>query len=655
MTPRLLLGLVLLALAVPASGLDTVMLQLKWTHAFQFAGYYAALELGYYRQAGLDVQILPARPGLNPVDEVMAGRTQYGVGSSSLLLARQAGKPVVVLAAVFQHSPLVLIARQKHPLQAIHDLAGMPVMLEPQSEELIAYLRRERVPLDQFQLRAHSYSIKDLVDGKVAAMSAYASNEPYELEQAHVPYQMYTPRSAGIDFYGDNLFTSERELADHPERVEAFRAASLRGWQYAMAHPGEIADLIRGRYDPGLTRDFLLFEASRMADLMRTDLIEVGYMVPGRWRHIADTYAELGLMQADFPLEGFLYRIPVDRALNQAQRRLILALVTLGLGVLITVYILRINRQLARTRDSLRQNESRYRMLTEQMKDVVWTLDTASLRFTYVSPSVARLRGYSAQEVMAAPMTNALEPASVANVTRTLREQLARFEAGEITPSDYITLELEQPCKNGTKVWTEVIAHFVRNQDNGHIEVHGASRDVSERRRQQARIEHMAQHDQLTGLANRALFDSHLEQALAEARRDRTRLALVYLDLDRFKPVNDDHGHGVGDRLLQAVAQRMLAGLRESDIVARIGGDEFVILLRGIENAEFAILAADKVRHALELPFQVDGHELTLSASLGIALYPDDGRDEVTLLHHADNALYAAKRAGRNIVKLHGQ
>lgn len=654
-TARGLHGLLMLALAAPAWALDSVTLQLKWTHAFQFAGYYIAQELGYYRQAGLDVRIEPSRPGLNPLDEVLAGRAQFGVGSSSLLLARQTGKPVVVLAVVFQHSPLVLIARQNHPLQGIHDLAGKPVMLEPQSEELLAYLRRENVAVDHIRLRAHSYSIDELIHGRVAAMSAYASNEPYLLERAHVPYQIYTPRSAGIDFYGDNLFTSEAMLHDHPDQVEAFRAASLRGWQYAMAHPEAAADLILAKYAPELTRDFLLFEARRMAELMRTDLIEVGYMVPGRWRHIADTYAELGLMQADFPLDGFLYRDPQDHELVRVRRTLGLALAVIVLGGLAATYILRTNRRLARAHDELRQGEARYRMLTEQMKDVVWTLDTVSRRFTYVSPSVERLRGYTAQAVMDAPLDAALTAEGNAIVAGQLARDIARFEAGELSDSDYSVQELEQPCKDGSTVWTEVISHLVRNPDSGHIEVHGVTRDISERRRQQQRIRHMAQHDMLTGLANRALFAHHMEQALAEARRDGNRLALVYLDLDHFKPVNDSLGHAVGDRLLQAGARRMQSSLRESDIVARVGGDEFVILLRGVTDCNDARHAAAKVCQALAEPFHIDGHELAITSSLGIALFPEHGDDEITLSRNADDAMYTAKRAGRNRVWLYGE
>ena len=639
--------------SAPAWALETVTLQLKWTHAFQFAGYYAAQALGYYREAGLDVRLEPAQPNINPVDEVVAGRAQFGVGTSSLLLARQAGKPVVVLAVIFQHSPQVLIARPSHPLQSVHDLAGKAIMLEPQSEELIAYLRRERIRLDDTQRIPHNHAIEDLVVGRVAAMSAYATYEPYFLDKNRVPYQIYTPRSVGIDFYGDNLFTSEQELKDNPDRVEAFRAASLRGWQYAMRHPEEIADLILTRYAHSLSRDFLLYEAGRMSDLLRTNLVEIGYMTPGRWRHVADTYAELGLMQADFQLDDFLYRDPKDRALTQANRKLMLAVLLILLGAVIAIYVLRTNRQLIRVRDALSQNEARYRMLTEQMKDVIWTLDTETGRFTYVSPSVMSLRGYTAEEVMAAPLLDALTPEGNRIVTEFMTRNIARFQAGEMTSEDYSTIELEQPRKDGSRVWTEVISHLVRNPNNGRIEVHGVTRDISIRRSQQEKILHMAQHDLLTGLANRSLFDHHLNHALAEARRNGRHFALVFLDLDHFKPVNDRFGHAIGDKLLAAAAQRMQACLRESDIVARFGGDEFVLLLGGIATAEDALKTADKVCKALANPFHIDSHELTISSSLGLALFPEHGSDEITLSRHADEALYAVKRAGRNGVRMY--
>ena len=336
----------LLAVALPSQATEAVTLQLKWTHAFQFAGYYAAQEKGFYREAGLTVKIEEAKPGLDVVQTVLDGRANFGVGTSSLLLARQAGLPVVALAVVFQHSPLVLIARQTSGTgtPTVHDLLGKRVMIEPQSDELFAYLKRADVPLQRLTQVPHSYQPQDLLDGKVDAISAYVSNEPYFLMRAGLKYQTYSPRSVGIDFYGDNLFTSEQELQNHPDRVAAFRAASLRGWQYAMAHPEETADLILTRYSQQHPREFYLFEAREMAPLLRTDLIEVGYMNPERWRHIANTYADLGLLPVGFALEGFLYQPAHEPHLTRLYALTALLLVVSAVGL----FIFRINRRLQR-------------------------------------------------------------------------------------------------------------------------------------------------------------------------------------------------------------------------------------------------------------------------------------------------------------------
>jgi ABC-type nitrate/sulfonate/bicarbonate transport system substrate-binding protein len=335
-----------------AHALDRVTLQLKWSHAFQFAGYYAAKEMGYYREAGLEVAIKEAHPGDDPLKNVLDGVAQYGVGNSSLLLARESGRPVVVLAAIFQHSTLVLISRLQGPTQGIHDLTGKRLMIEPQSDELLAYLKSEGIPLHGIERIEHSFKPQDLIDGKVDAISAYVTNEPFFLDHARFAYHTYTPRSIGIDFYGDNLFTTETELRNHPARVKAFREASLRGWQYAMAHPEEIADLILSKYSQQHPREFYLFEAKRMVPLFRTDLIEIGYMNPGRWRHIADTYADLGLLPTRFSLDGFLYDTKVERDLTWFY----LAGLLLAIVSAITLYIHRTNRRLSQALTSSKED-----------------------------------------------------------------------------------------------------------------------------------------------------------------------------------------------------------------------------------------------------------------------------------------------------------
>ena len=181
----------------------------------------------------------------------------------------------------------------------------------------------------------------------------------------------------------------------------------------------------------------------------------------------------------------------------------------------------------------------------------------------------------------------------------------------------------------------------------------GVVRDITGRKAIEDRMAHMAQHDSLTGLPNRALFDDRLKQAIVQVNRNGGRLALLYVDLDHFKPVNDTLGHAVGDVLLKAVAQRMHDSVRASDTVARIGGDEFVVLLPVVHDAADAMDVAEKIRYALNQSFEVfAGKMVQISSSTGVAIYPDHGEDEIALSKNADMAMYQSKQQGRNQVLL---
>lgn len=165
-------------------------------------------------------------------------------------------------------------------------------------------------------------------------------------------------------------------------------------------------------------------------------------------------------------------------------------------------------------------------------------------------------------------------------------------------------------------------------------------------------LRHMAQHDSLTGLPNRALFGDRVQNVLAYARRHDRRFAIIFLDLDNFKPINDNYGHSVGDLLLQQVAKRLQDSIRASDTAGRIGGDEFVLLIGELVGPDAAPALAEKIRQEVRRPYSIDGHQLTISCSLGVAIYPNDGTDETALTKRADEAMYRAKESGQDRVQL---
>ena len=629
--------------------LEAVTLQLKWTHAFQFAGYYAAIEKGFYEQAGLSVNLLEAAPGTEPVKIVVDGKADFGVGASSLLLERQAGVPVVALAVIFQHSPLVLVARQNRPLQSVHDLKGKRVMFEAQSSELKAYLRQEGINDAALQALPHSFNTRDLIEGRVDGMTAYSTNELFDLDNAGFAYQTYSPRAVGIDFYGDNLFTTERQIKENPARVAAFRTASLKGWQYAMAHPDEIIDLILAKYSKHRARAFYEFEAQQMVPLLQSSLVEVGYMNPGRWQHIAQTYSALGLLPKNVSLDGFLYDTTPSSSIWSPYFGGALALL-LGMTLLAS-YILRTNRRLAtslatqkQVQQALSESKQLYQSILHASPDAVVVSDLQGI-IRHVSPvAVTMMGGATENELLGRNIAEFRDPAeaqrAIANIT-------AMFEGVYNGAEGYRLIRLD-----GSLLDTEINAEIVRDgqgQPSGLIFV---IRDISERKKTEEHIRHMAQHDPLTGLPNRALFSDRLQSAITNAVRDKTGLALMFIDLDKFKPVNDTYGHGVGDLLLQDVAQRMLQCLRDSDTVARIGGDEFVVLLRGSSAIPETLAVAEKIRKGLERPFLIDGHVLQISCSIGVARFPEHGQDDITLAKNADLAMYRAKELGRNQICL---
>lgn len=213
-----------------------------------------------------------------------------------------------------------------------------------------------------------------------------------------------------------------------------------------------------------------------------------------------------------------------------------------------------------------------------------------------------------------------------------------------------ITLEVNLVRHDGVKVPYLCNGVALRNARNEVTGFTGTGRDISDRKAMAEQMHRMAHYDMLTDLPNRSLLSERLQQAILACNREHRQFALMFLDLDMFKYINDKFGHDVGDMLLKEVARRIVECLRASDTPARIGGDEFVVLLPSIDSEQMAVLVAEKIRDALSMPFEVAGLRLSISASIGIALYPEHGSDEKLLLKNADTAMYLAKKKGRDTV-----
>ena len=301
--------------------------------------------------------------------------------------------------------------------------------------------------------------------------------------------------------------------------------------------------------------------------------------------------------------------------------------------------------QRKRTEEALRASEEKFRAVAETASDAIVVADSRG-DVTYFNTGAERTFQMPAREAVGRPLV-ALLPDRFHEAYQS--EVGALLSAGG--PAVGRTIEVAARRSGGTEFPVELsLAHW---QARGQTFVTAIMRDITDRRQAEEQIRHLAFHDALTGLPNRLLFGDRLQMAIHHARRYRQRVAVLFVDIDRFKVINDSLGHTRGDRLLQDVAERLRECLRDDDTIARFGGDEFTLLLSAVARVEDAINVARKILKALEAPFPQAGRDLFVTPSIGVALYPDDGHDLETLVKNADAAMYQAKEQGGNRYQLY--
>lgn len=395
--------------------------------------------------------------------------------------------------------------------------------------------------------------------------------------------------------------------------------------------------------------------------------------VPGALDGVERVYAFQRLTDYPFYVSG---GVAVDDYLAEwHQTRWIAAVSALLLFLFLSLVLIRLLRAeneeevIAR---KLSQSEARYRMLAENSHDVIWTLDIPSRSYTYVSPSITDMCGYSPEEIVGQSIDARLTSESASRLAREIDQRLRRIAAGDKSASVVVS-ELEQVCKDGEVVSTEVVSSYLQDADGVAHTILGITRNVSERKaaelalretnrqlharieeigRLQVALQELAVRDSLTGLYNRRYLDETLEREVSRARREGNPLSLVMLDIDYFKRVNDTYGHQVGDEALRMLAKTLLSDVRTEDVACRYGGEEFLILLPNMP-LETAIQRAEAWREAIEgLSVVLGNFHITFTISLGVAAYPEHGKTPDDLTRCADQALYRAKHEGRNQVSV---
>jgi diguanylate cyclase (GGDEF)-like protein/PAS domain S-box-containing protein len=289
----------------------------------------------------------------------------------------------------------------------------------------------------------------------------------------------------------------------------------------------------------------------------------------------------------------------------------------------------------------LRQAEEKYRAIFEDAVIGIFQA-TPDGRPVSINRAMAQIHGYDSPEELMAEVQNVVEelfvrPSQMQEFRRVLEEHGVVRNA-----------QTELYRRDGTKRYAMANIRAVRDAEGKMVLVEGTVEDITERKQAEERVQFLAYYDALTGLPNRTLLQDRLGKALASARRRNEKVALLFLDLDRFKIINDSLGHSFGDLLLQEVAERLKGFAREQDTVARIGGDEFLIVMTGVKEVADAAVAAERVMDAMTREFIVQGRRFTVSCSIGISLFPEHGADSESLIKNADAAMYSAKESGRN-------
>ncbi|MDH3353834.1 MAG: ABC transporter substrate-binding protein, partial [Chromatiales bacterium] len=465
--------------AESSSSLVPIKIQLRWYHQFQFAGYYAAKEKGYYRDAGFDVEIIEGKPGKRPIDEVLSGRAQFGTGNSEILYKKLQGEPLVALSVIGQHSPAILLTKADSGIKTPEDLVGKKVMMigDSPNVDFLAMFESEGIKLNDLNVIESSYNVQDLIDGKIAAFNAYSTNEPYILKKMGIATHSLSPISYGVDFYSDILFTNESQVKSSLKQTKKFVNASIRGWEYALANPDEIIDLILEKYKTKKSREHLEYEARELRRLINPDTIPVGHMNPERWERMADLFVQYKLIPKEYNLGQFVFN-PTEKGEQDGLKYLLLIILSIAaIAIIIALIFLFLYTRLKKAVDAkfieeqkMRSSEMSFRNIISNLQDIYYRTDTDGL-IQYASSSAYRVLGYKPKKMIGLKLSDFY-------VDPNGREKF--ISALQQNGGSILGYQLEFRSSDGRSLWLSANAQYYRNETGEIIGVEGTVRDITD-------------------------------------------------------------------------------------------------------------------------------------------------------------------------------
>lgn len=609
-----------------------ITLQLNWLNQFQFAGYYVAKEKGFYKDVGLNVTINELKDKQELTNIIKDGKVDFAIGRSSLLINKINGDDIVILGAIFQHSPLMLLTTNEE-IKTIKDIKNKTIMITPDAEftaSITAMLNSNDINRKDLKIFKHSFNVDDLINKKVDLMSCYISNEPIILQEKGIKYKIFHPKDYGFDFYSDILFTSSKFIKENPLTTKSFYEATIKGWEYAFKNKTEAAEIIYKKYN---TQNKSLINLIKEAEILESLVIDkdnrqIGYLDKNKLEKIFEVFKVLGLTNGKINLDNFIYtnnhhkKIIFEIAYEQ-KNMFIMLVISISIIFVLTIFFL----------SRIHTKKKLLDAVINTSDDLIYYKDQR-LKYIGCNDAFKRFANKSENEILGKDDFDIFEN-KFAKIFRDNDLKVLRTNKMSID-EEWLEFDnkllLFQSKKRPLK-YTET-----------KIGILGVSRDITSLYEIQKKLEEQATVDELTKVYNRKSFNERLKEKIEMFRRYESNFCLALVDIDDFKKVNDTFGHDIGDEVLIKVCEIAKENIRNTDLIFRIGGEEFVILYPKTLIDE-AFLSIEKITHIIKNENIIKNHQITLSVGL---TQMKENDDEASIFKRIDDLMYISKKTGKD-------